>query len=56
VVFDGSLSYEQHKQLGLFQEKLAQIQLPREPPTAEQIFENKMFNQVKQKMPHLPSV
>ena len=35
--------------------ELANLKHPQEPPSAFHIFENKMFNQVKLKMPHLPS-
>jgi hypothetical protein len=31
------------------------LKMPEEPLCAEKLFENKIFNQIKQKMPHLPS-
>jgi hypothetical protein len=31
------------------------LKQPEEPLTAERLFENKLFNQVKSKMPHLPT-
>lgn len=31
------------------------IRLPEEPGSAQKLFENKFFNEVKQRMPHLPS-
>lgn len=37
------------------EEKLRQIKLPEEPCGAIKLFENKMFNQVKSRMPHLPT-
>lgn len=37
------------------EEKLRQIKLPEEPIGAIKLFENKMFNQVKSRMPHLPT-
>ena len=35
--------------------ELKSIKQPEEPLSAQRLFENKFFNQVKQKMPHLPS-
>jgi hypothetical protein len=29
--------------------------MPDEPPTAQKLFENKQFNEVKARMPHLPT-
>ena len=31
------------------------MKLPEEPLSAEDIFKNKIFNEIKHKMPHLPS-
>lgn len=35
--------------------QIAKLKLPEEPLSAEDIFKNKTFNEIKQKMPHLPS-
>jgi hypothetical protein len=34
---------------------LSSLKLPDEPFSAEKLYENKMFNPVKAKMPHLPT-
>lgn len=41
-------------QIKQLEAEIKMIRAPEEPLPAERLFENKMFNVVKQRMPHLP--
>ena len=47
------LTADQHRKVESLERQIASHEMPREPLTAYQIFENKHFNEVKQQLPHL---
>ena len=47
------LTEAQHTRIITLEKQIAECVLPKNPLTAYQIFENKNFNEVKQKWPHM---
>lgn len=43
------------KKILYLESEIKALRMPEEPLSAEKLFENKFFNQIKQKMPHLPA-
>lgn len=52
---DSARNSSNSDQIKVLESEIAKMRQPEEPLTAERFFENKIFNQIKQKMPHLPS-
>lgn len=51
---ESNFSTSSESKIRLLEAEIKSIKLPEEPLTAERLFENKKFNEIKTKMPHLP--
>ena len=50
-----SQDQKRQDQIRSLEQEIKSLKMPDEPVSAERLFENKIFNQIKQKMPHLPA-